>query len=93
MEGRCRLAGGFVDCTFRNRETLAALQMLSDVFCGDNQAPLKRKLLKEGLAKDVRLDLRSGTQQAWVSLEARDIREDRVDAVSAILQEELGQGI
>ncbi len=88
-EGRARLADGYVACTFRDRETLTALQALSDVLCGDNQAPLKRRLLESGLAKDVRLEICGGVQQPWFTLEARDIAENKADEVSAALREEL----
>ena len=88
-EGRSKLADGFVACTCRDREALTALQALSDALCGDNQAPLKRRLLEGRLARDVRLELHDGIQQPWVTLEARDIDEGRMDEVSAALQEEL----
>lgn len=88
-EGRARLADGYVACIFRDRETLTALQALSDVLCGDNQAPLKRRLLESGLARDVRMEICGGVQQPWFTLEARDIAENKADEVSAALREEL----
>ena len=89
LEGRARLAQGFVACTFRDREELAALRVLSDLLCGDNQAPLKRALLESGLAKDVQMSLQDGILQPWVLLEARDIAADGGEAVSAALRGEL----
>ena len=89
LEGRARLTDGFVACTYRDREILAALHALADILCGDNQAPLKRRLLESGLARDVRLDVHDGIRQPWVTLEARDISEDKIDEVSAALREEL----
>ena len=89
LEGRARLADGYAVCTFRDRETLMALQALSDVLCGDNQAPLKRRLLESGLAQDVRLELHDGVQQPWLLLEARDIAEDKSEEVSSALRDEL----
>ncbi len=89
LEGRARLADGYAACTFRDRETLMALQALSDVLCGDNQAPLKRRLLESGLARDVRLELHDGIQQPWLMLEARDMAEDKAEEASAALRDEL----
>ena len=71
LDGRTRLAQGFVACTFRDRAEQAALRVLSDALCGDNHAPLKRRLLEAGLARDVQLSLQDGVQQPWVLLEAR----------------------
>jgi len=89
LEGRARLAQGFVACTFRDRAEQVALRALADALCGDNCAPLKRRLLEAGLAKDVLLSLRDGVRQPWVLLEARDVDEGRLDAVSAALRDEL----
>ena len=84
LEGRARLAQGFAACTFRDREVLTALQILSDLLCGDNQAPLKRALLESGLAKDVQMSLQDEILQPWVLLEARDMA-----AEAAMQQKEL----
>ncbi|MDE6590826.1 MAG: insulinase family protein, partial [Oscillospiraceae bacterium] len=89
LEGRARLAQGFVACTYADRVEQVALRALADALCGDNQAPLKRRLLEAGLAKDVLLSLRDGVQQPWMLLEARDIDADKLDEVSAALRDEL----
>ncbi len=89
LEGRARLAQGFAACTFRDREVLTALQILSDLLCGDNQAPLKRALLESGLAKDVQMSLQDGILQPWVLLEARDMAAEGGETVSAALRGEL----
>lgn len=89
LEGRARLVDGFVACTFQDVEELTALQVLSDVLCGDNQSPLMRKLLEQGLARSVQLNLHDGILQPWVTLEARDIQTSQVQAVSDALRDEL----
>ena len=89
LAGRARLAQGFVACTFQDREELAALQALSDALCGDNQAPLKRRLLESGLARDLRMDLHDSVLQPWVVLEARDVKEEDFEQVAGALEDEL----
>ncbi len=89
LEGRTLLSDGFVICSFRDREKMAALQALSDVLCGGNQAPLNRLLLENGLAKSVHLSLYDSIQQPRVYLEARDIREAQVEEVSDAIYHEL----
>ena len=89
LAGRERLAFGYVACTFRDREELAALRVLADLLCGDNQAPLKRRMLENGLAKDVQMSLRDGIRQPWALLEARDIAEGRADEAASVLRGEL----
>lgn len=89
LEGRARLVDGYVACTFQDTEELTALQVLSDVLCGDNQSPLMRKLLERGLARNVQMNLHDGILQPWITLEARDIQASQAQAVSAALQDEL----
>lgn len=89
LAGRARLADSFVAGTWKDREELTALEALTDALCGDNQAPLKRKLLEAGLAKDVRMSLYDGVLQPRLTLEARDVREDRLEEVSAALYGEI----
>lgn len=89
LKGRARLALGAVTCTFRDREDIIALQVLGDMLCGDNQAPLKRRMLESGLAKDVQMSLRDGILQPWVLLEIRDMEADRIEDVSRTVREEL----
>lgn len=89
LEGRTRLAQGFVACTFRDRAEQVALRALTDALCGDNHAPLKRRLLDSGLAKDVNLSLRDGVQQPWMLLEAKDVWEDKLEEAASVLRDEL----
>ncbi len=91
LEGRARLADGFVLGTFADREEITALEALADVLCGDNQAPLKRKMLENGLAKDVNLTCYSGSLQPRMTLEVKDVEEDKLEAVSKALTEELSR--
>lgn len=89
LAGRARLVEGFVACTFQDRPTLMALHALADVLCGDNQAPLKRRLLEEGLARDLQMTVCDGILQPWVSLEAKDLDEEKFDQTAAALRQEL----
>ena len=91
LEGRARVADGFVYGTFADLETLDALEVLADVLCGDNQAPLKKRLLDAGLAKDVNISSYFGSLQGRLSIEARDVREDRLEEVSAAIYDELAR--
>ncbi|MDE7260592.1 MAG: insulinase family protein, partial [Oscillospiraceae bacterium] len=89
LEGRVRLADGFVYGTFADLETLDALEVLADVLCGDNQAPLKKRLLDAGLAKDVTIGSYFGSLQGRLHIEIRDVREDKLEEAAAAIYDEL----
>ena len=89
LAGRARLADGFVACTYRDRVELTGLQALADVLCGDNQAPLTRRLLESGLARDVKFSVYDSVQQPWVWVEARDVSEDKLEEASEALYGEM----
>lgn len=97
LAGRERWAAAYVAGSFRDREALVALRVLADLLCGGNQAPLKRRVLSEGLARDVQMQLRDGLLQPWVMLQARDIAPGQTGQVQRVLQDELerlaGQGL
>ncbi len=89
--GRARLAQGFVACTFDDRKTQTALEVLCDVLCGDNHAPLTRRLLESGLAQEAVATLQGEQLQPWVLLEARSIREEDAGAVAGAMRDELAR--
>ena len=91
LEGRARLADGFVYGTYEDREKITAVLVLADVLCGDNHAPLKKRLLDAGLAKDVNLSSYYGAIQPRLTLEAKDVREDKLEDVSSALYDELAR--
>src|SRR5699024_9373738 len=66
-----------------------AVQVLGEVLCGGNQAPLKRALLDRGLAQDVRLSVMDSILQPYALLEAQNIDGGQAEAVEAALRAEL----
>ena len=89
LEGRIRCARGYVAGTFNDREKLIALKALADVLCQGNQTPLKKKILENGLGRDVSLSVVDGVLQPWVLLEIRDTSTEKLDAAENELLETL----
>lgn len=88
-QGRTRLAWGGVIGTFADRETIVAAQVLADVLCGSNQAPLCRAILSRGLAENVLLQVVDGVAQPWLRLEARHLKAEDAAEVERVLFDEL----
>lgn len=91
LEGRHWLGLGYGAGTFRDRETLTALQALCDVLCGDNEAPLCRCLLGAGLAREVTMQLNDGVAQPSLLLTVKNCPEDRLEEARAALEAELAR--
>lgn len=89
LSGHYRLALGFSAGTYRDREQLTALRALCDALCGDNEAPLKRRLMADGLAQDVRMVLNDGVLQPSVILEVRNLEESRMEEAVAVVESTL----
>ncbi len=88
-EGRARLAWGYVLGDYSCREEQMAVQALADALCGSSQAPLKHRILSQGLAQDVHVDLVDGIRQPYVMLEVQNMDESRRADVETAVHEEL----
>ena len=66
---------------YDEQEKLYAAMVLRDYLAGDNDAPLKRAILDKGLAQDLKVNLHDGIQQNWISWEAWNTDEDKVEAI------------
>lgn len=88
-EGRARLVWGYVLGDYSCREEQMAVWALADALCGSNQAPLKRRVLSQGLAQDVRVSMMEGIRQPYAMLEVRNMDESRRADVETAVQEEL----
>ena len=64
-ENKYRMAWGNVIGSYQDYEKVIAMQVLSDVLCGDNQAVLNKALLEKGLAENVYLAINDGELQNW----------------------------
>ena len=86
---RYRLVWGRVAGRFDQLEKLCAIRVLADVLCGDNQAPLRRAILSQGLAESVNLWVEDEVSQPWVNLEVRNLAQEDLAQVQEILEREL----
>lgn len=62
------VSAGYVVGSYKDKETIYAMNILCDMLCGSNDAPLKHALLSAGLGQDANLFVNDGIQQPYVSL-------------------------
>lgn len=89
LEGRTRLAWGFVIGDYTSREEMTATMILSEVLCGSNQSPLKRRLLENGLAEDVTIELMGSTLQPYLMLDVQNVEKEHIPEIREIVRDEL----
>ena len=80
-DGKIHLSWGRVIGTYAEREKLTAMQILSDVLTGNNQAPLTKAVLEDGLAETMRLYTIDGVANPWVKIEARNVKKENCKQV------------
>ncbi len=88
-KGKTRLSYGFVAGDFSELEKQTALNVLADVLCGDNMAPLSRAILDQKLAAAVTMYLSDSVQQPWMTLNLRDLESRNCDKAEKVLFAEL----
>lgn len=88
-DNRVQLAWGYIYGTFEERERSIAVQILTDVLCGSNEAPLKKAILSTGLAEDIYFQMDDGTKQQLLLLEMRNVAADRVEEARRVLRDTL----
>ena len=90
-KGRYQMAWGRVIGRFDEQVKLAAIHILSTVLCGNNQSPLNKFMLSQGLAEDVKMTVQDGVAQPWVRLELKNLDEAVCEKAGAALFEKLEQ--
>lgn len=88
-ERRWKLGRGYVFGTFADTQQLFAMQILCDVLCGSNHAPLCRAVLDRGLAENVLLSCMDEYLQPFVVLQVQNFREDDLATIENTLHETL----
>lgn len=88
---KTRLAWGGVIGMFDDREKTVAMNVLSKVLAGSNQAPLNKAVLGEGLCEEVMVGVYDGIYQPWVFIQAKNLEAANKDKVEKVIFDELAR--
>ena len=88
-EHRTIVSCGCMLGAYDEQEKLYAAAVLQDYLAGDNDAPLKRTVLDAGLAQDLKVQIHEGIQQNWVSWEAWNTDEDKLEQIKSTVNGQL----
>ena len=97
-EGKAYFAMSRIIGTWEDRVRLMAAKVLCDYLAGSNDAPLKRAVLEQGLAQELRLSAEDGGMaQVTVDLMLQNMQAEKLPearrAVQAIIRELLEKGL
>ncbi len=88
-ENRWKFARGWVMEDGQDMMQLFAAQILCDVLCGSNHAPLCRAILQDALAEDVILSYSGDTLQPTLLLQVQNFRRDDLARIEQTLRQTL----
>ena len=78
LEGKHRLALGYVIGTFADRKQLLAAEILAEVLCGNESAPLANAIISAGLASSVSMRINDSILQPWMQLDLQNLKEETI---------------
>ena len=61
--------------SWEEKTKLLAAEVLCDVLCGTNDAPVKRAVLEAGLGQDVTMSVLDGVYQPWMTLRVHNMKD------------------
>lgn len=88
-EDKTQIVYGRIIGDWQDKEKILALDIINDVLAGSNDAPLKRAILEEGLAKDFSITLYDGIAQPFMYLRYHNTEDCREEAIKANLEKVL----
>ena len=83
-EGKCRLSLNYVYGSPEDGNLVLATNILIDALLGSNDAPLKKAILKSGLAEDFDAFTNRTVQQS-IQMEARGVKEENLEALENLI--------
>ena len=88
-EGATRLVLGNVIGTYSEREKIIGMEILAEILCGSNEAPLSLAVLESGLAEDINMSVEEDLIQPYVKLELKNIPDGKVSQASELVKSTL----
>ena len=88
-EGKAHISYGYVFGDYDEYEKIAAFSLISSVLCGNNESPLKKVILNNGLGEDISFDVQDGLFQPFAVIDVTNTDAEKEEAVSKAIREEL----
>ncbi|MBQ2582487.1 MAG: insulinase family protein, partial [Erysipelotrichaceae bacterium] len=70
-------------------EKIAAFSLISSVLCGNNESPLKKVILNNGLGEDISFDVQDGLYQPFAVIDVTNTDAEKEESISEAIRKEL----
>ncbi len=82
---KAQMVLGKLVCDYSNKTKLLAYNVICDVLCGSNDAPLTRAILEAGLSQDVSLQIADGIAQPFMMLRLQNMDDSRIGEAKELI--------
>ena len=83
---KAQMVLGKLTCDYRDKTKLLACNVICDVLCGSNDAPLTRAILEAGLCQDVSLQIADGIAQPFMMLRLQNMDDSRIKEAKELIR-------
>lgn len=90
-EDKYILGFAFVIGSYEDREKQIAMNLLTSVLAGNNEAYLPKLILEKGLAEDVLFHVIDGIAQPFARLEVKNCRKEDIEEIKNLINKELNR--
>ena len=88
-EGKAQISYGYVFGDYDDYEKIAAFSLISSVLCGNNESPLKKVILNNGLGEDISFDVQDGLYQPFAVIDVTNTDAEKEEVISEAIRKEL----
>lgn len=87
LSAKAQYVLGKVIASYEEKTKLLAAEILCDILCGSNDAPLKRAILNAGLGQNVTMQVTDGVAQPWLVLQVHNTDEKQFEKLRGVILE------
>jgi len=85
LSSKAQFVMGKILGSWQDKTQGLAAQVLCDVLAGSNDAPVKRKILAEGLGQDVTMEVQDGVDQPWIVLRVHNTDDENAGVLRTLV--------
>ena len=92
-KGKAQIADAYVIGNFDDYETITAFALISSVLSGNNESPLKKAILENGLGEDFYFYVQDGILQPFVEMDIINTDLEKADQIQKVIFDELNRTV